>query len=145
MSCNMYSSAWWKLQTENQLLQPPHCPSPPQCRGSRRKKLSAYPEYQGTISKKSGFICFFLNFSYSLTDTGWARAHLFIVRHQWSIEEEMEGKMRERCKCKYQAWALSKLTAQQKKDWFNMINHLKVLQLLSLDNYINFSLLLHHQ
>ena len=29
-----------------------------------------YPEYQGTMSKKSGFICFFFVFSYSSTDKG---------------------------------------------------------------------------
>jgi hypothetical protein len=34
------------------------------------KKLYTYPEYQGTMSKNSGFICFFFTFSYSLTDSG---------------------------------------------------------------------------
>ena len=32
--------------------------------------IHTYPEYHGTMSKKSGFICFFFNFSYSLTDNG---------------------------------------------------------------------------
>jgi len=36
---------------------------------------SVYPEYHGTISKKSGFICFF-NFSYSDIERGWVRAQL---------------------------------------------------------------------
>lgn len=49
-------------------------------KSERLLERGAYPEYQGTISRKSGCICFFFNFSDSFCDTGWVRAQLLMFK-----------------------------------------------------------------
>lgn len=43
----------------------PPLPNPQKMQNKGKDIISIYPEYQGTISKKSGFICFFFFFSNS--------------------------------------------------------------------------------
>lgn len=58
-------------------------------RDEKNERKRMYPEYQGTMSKNAGFICFCFSFSYSLTDIGWARAHLLIIQHQQSSKQSI--------------------------------------------------------